>query len=72
MGTIKLFVDIGSTFAKVVAVDLDALDVLSRAQTPSKVEEDVTIGLRKALNEIGNEIDMEAALKMWGGTETWR
>jgi uncharacterized protein (TIGR01319 family) len=59
---VKLLVDIGSTFTKIVAVDLDTLDIISRAQAPSTVEEDVTIGLRKALNEIGKEVDISNLL----------
>ena len=55
---VKLLVDIGSTFTKVVAVNLDTLEIVSRAQAPSTVEEDVTIGLRKAFNEIGKEVDI--------------
>jgi uncharacterized protein (TIGR01319 family) len=42
-------VDFGSTFTKVVSVDLDTATILGRAQHPSTVETDVTIGLDRAI-----------------------
>jgi uncharacterized protein (TIGR01319 family) len=49
-------VDIGSTFTKVVAIDLEKEEVISRVESPSTVEEDVTIGLRKALRKTEKEV----------------
>jgi uncharacterized protein (TIGR01319 family) len=56
MNNIKLLIDIGSTFTKVVAMDLEREEVISRVESPSTVEEDVTIGLRKALSQVGKEV----------------
>jgi uncharacterized protein (TIGR01319 family) len=55
MRCIKLLIDFGSTFTKVVAVDLVKAEVLSRVQVASTVKEDVTIGLREALGKIDAE-----------------
>ena len=55
---LQLLVDFGSTFTKVVAVDLDAVEVIARAQTLSTVAEDVTIGLREALRIIRNKVSI--------------
>lgn len=46
---VALLLDFGSTYTKVVAVDLDAVRLLGTAQAPSTVESDVTVGLREAL-----------------------
>ncbi len=48
-----LFVDFGSTFTKIVLVDLAAETVLGRVQTPSTVETDITVGLKRGLEDIG-------------------
>lgn len=48
-----LFVDFGSTFTKVVLVDLAAETVLGRVQVPSTVETDITVGLRQGIEGIG-------------------
>ena len=53
---LQLLVDFGSTFTKVVVVDLDAVEIIARVQTLSTVAEDVTIGLRKALRIIRNKV----------------
>lgn len=50
---IKVLVDFGSTFTKVVVVDLDKEDIVSRAQSPSTVREDATIGLKESLRKAG-------------------
>lgn len=55
-GHVKLLVDIGSTFTKVVAVDLVREEIVSRVEYPSTVEDDVTVGLIKALKETEKEI----------------
>jgi uncharacterized protein (TIGR01319 family) len=56
MDDIVLLIDIGSTFTKVVAVDLSKEEVLSRVESPSTVEVEVTIGLREALEKVENDI----------------
>ena len=52
MDDIRLLIDFGSTFTKVVAVDLDKVEVMAAARVPSTVETDITIGLEAALKEI--------------------
>jgi uncharacterized protein (TIGR01319 family) len=52
MEDIRLLIDFGSTFTKVVAVNLDKIEVLAAARLPSTVETDITVGLEKALKEI--------------------
>lgn len=56
MGNIQLLVDFGSTFTKVVAVDLIGEEIVSRVQVPSTVDEDITIGLKEALQKIKTDI----------------
>ena len=52
MNTVKLLIDFGSTFTKVVAVDTKEKKILKRVQVPSTVDKDITIGLRQAIEEI--------------------
>jgi uncharacterized protein (TIGR01319 family) len=52
MDDIRLLIDFGSTFTKVVAVDLDKVEVMASARLPSTVETDITVGLEAALKEI--------------------
>ena len=44
-----LFIDFGSTYTKVAAVDLDEDRLIGRAQAPSTVDTDVSQGLSRAL-----------------------
>ncbi|HID87454.1 MAG TPA: MutL protein, partial [Anaerolineae bacterium] len=53
-----LLVDIGSTYTKVVVVDLEAIEILAQGKRVTTVEEDVTLGLEKALAAAG--VDREA------------
>ncbi len=55
MRNVSLLIDFGSTFTKVVAVDLGKNKIITRAQVPSTVEEDITIGLKEALGKIYDE-----------------
>jgi len=52
MDDIRLLIDFGSTFTKVVAVDLDKVEVVATARVPSTVESDITVGLGEALKKI--------------------
>ena len=52
MDDIRLLIDFGSTFTKVVAVDLDRVEVVATARVPSTVDTDITVGLRQALQKI--------------------
>ena len=50
-----MLIDFGSTYTKVVAVDLDKEEILATARVPSTVETDITEGLKKALEVIEGE-----------------
>ena len=54
-----LFIDFGSTFTKVVLMDLDNLLVVGRTQRPSTVDTDITIALNAALEDIRNLLGRE-------------
>jgi uncharacterized protein (TIGR01319 family) len=56
MDDIRLLIDFGSTYTKVVAVDLDKEEVVSTAKVPSTVDTDVTIGLQQALKQISSQV----------------
>ena len=56
MNEMRLLIDIGSTFTKATAVDLDEQVVLACAKSPTTVTQDVTIGLKKALAEVERQI----------------
>ena len=49
MASPALLIDFGSTFTKLIAVDLDKAQLLGRSQAPSTVETDVREGLLRAL-----------------------
>ena len=50
--SVYLLVDFGSTYTKILAVDLAEETILGRAQSPTTIETDVTIGLNEALVEL--------------------
>ena len=50
MCSIALLIDFGSTFTKILAIDLDSEEILAYAQSGTTVETDIMIGLRKALD----------------------
>ena len=58
MTAIRLFIDFGSTFTKVVAMDLDGEEIVERVQVPSTVDTDVTIGLQEALTRLKKQTGM--------------
>ncbi|MGB9857216.1 MAG: methylaspartate mutase accessory protein GlmL [Dictyoglomaceae bacterium] len=47
-----LFFDLGSTFTKVIAFDLEKGEIIGKAKAPSTVNTDINIGLKSALDEI--------------------
>lgn len=47
-----MLIDFGSTFTKVVAVDLEKEEIMATARVPSTVESDITVGLVEALRKI--------------------
>jgi len=55
MDDIRLLIDFGSTFTKVVAVDLNKIEVMATARVPSTVDTDITIGLEEALRKIAEK-----------------
>lgn len=63
MGSVSLLIDFGSTFTKVVAVDLEKEEIISRAQVTSTVEKDITLGLKEALEKINIELNIRHSLK---------
>lgn len=56
MGEKRLLVDIGSTFTKIVAIDLDQEIVLSSVKSPTTIKDGVTIGILEALKAIETQI----------------
>jgi uncharacterized protein (TIGR01319 family) len=50
--SIYLLVDFGSTYTKIIAVDLAKEIILGRSQAPTTVDTDITIGLNKAFSEL--------------------
>jgi uncharacterized protein (TIGR01319 family) len=52
MDDIFLLVDFGSTYTKVIAVDLTKETILGRAQSLSTVQENILIGLQSALGKL--------------------
>ena len=55
MDDIRLLIDFGSTFTKVVAVDLNRIEVMATARVPSTVDTDITLGLEEALKKINGQ-----------------
>ncbi|HOJ92248.1 MAG TPA: methylaspartate mutase accessory protein GlmL [Dictyoglomaceae bacterium] len=49
---LSIFFDIGSTFTKAVAIDLNRDEIIGKAKSPSTVNEDVRIGIKKVLDDI--------------------
>ncbi|MFC1945878.1 methylaspartate mutase accessory protein GlmL [Chloroflexota bacterium] len=60
-----LLIDFGSTFTKVIAVDLEKEEVLGRSQSPTTVQDNMLFGLQHALAQLkaSNPRIDEAALK---------
>ena len=48
--SLALLIDFGSTFTKILAMDLDSEEILAYAQSGTTVDTDIMIGLRKALD----------------------
>ena len=58
-GSLRFLIDFGSTFTKLVVVDLDEESIIGRYQTPSTVRTDITVGLRQVLEAAGKELGVE-------------
>ena len=52
MNDLFLLVDFGSTYTKVIAVDLNTEELIGRAQSPSTVQDNMLIGLRNSLSKL--------------------
>ena len=52
MSDVKLLIDFGSSFTKVIAIDPGENKIIARSQVPSTVDKDITIGLKQALEKI--------------------
>jgi uncharacterized protein (TIGR01319 family) len=52
MAFLALLIDFGSTFTKLIALDLDSAKILGRSQAPSTVQTDVRHGLMRALADL--------------------
>jgi uncharacterized protein (TIGR01319 family) len=55
MKSLKILIDIGSTFTKAVAIDLENETLLSSARAPTTASEDVTIGIGNALKSLAEK-----------------
>lgn len=60
---LRFLIDLGSTFTKLVVVDLDREAIINRYQAPSTVDRDVTIGLKQALSQARKEIGFRDPMK---------
>jgi uncharacterized protein (TIGR01319 family) len=56
---ITIAVDFGSTYTKVVAIDLDNAELLGVTQSPSTVDTDMTIALHKALEKLRTKLGLD-------------
>jgi len=63
MNTVQLLIDFGSTYTKVVAIDLEKEEVAATVKTPSTVETDVMIGLEEALKQVSSFVPVGEAEK---------
>jgi uncharacterized protein (TIGR01319 family) len=74
MGEKRLLIDIGSTFTKMAAIDLDQEIVLAVAKSPTTIKDGVAIGILEALKAIeiqtgfrGNDMEIAACSSAAGG-----
>ncbi len=58
MSTIRIFIDFGSTFTKVVAFDLEKEELVARVQAPTTVDTDIMTGLNDALRLLRETVDV--------------
>lgn len=54
-----LLIDFGSTYTKVLAVDMGKECILGRAQAPTTVDVDITIGLGQALDRLKEQVGQD-------------
>jgi uncharacterized protein (TIGR01319 family) len=63
MDNIRILIDFGSTYTKVVAIDLLETEILAAARVPSTVDTDITLGLQEALKIIGQKTNITSIEK---------
>jgi len=56
--SIFLLVDFGSTYTKIIAVDIDKEIILGTAQSPTTINTDITIGLNNAITDLTKKYDL--------------
>ena len=61
MSDVAILVDFGSTYTKVVAIDLDGERIVSRGKSESTVRTDVTVGLNSALADLEKNSQQKCA-----------
>ena len=57
--TIMLLVDVGSTFTKLAAIDIKNEVLLAKSSSPTTIFTDVSIGFRKALHKLREQLHGE-------------
>jgi len=62
-GELALLIDFGSTYTKVVAIDLERESILGWEHRPTTVEEDITIGLKEALDALHRRLGFTPAYR---------
>ena len=55
MDDIRVLIDFGSTYTKVVAIDLRKVEIIASARVPSTVDTDITLGLEAGLKVISGK-----------------
>lgn len=55
---VRILIDFGSTYTKILAIDLDREILLGRAQALTTVNSDITIGLRSAYAMLLSDYDI--------------
>ena len=55
---VRILIDFGSTYTKILAIDLDREVLLGRAQALTTVDSDITIGLRSAYAMLLSDYDI--------------
>jgi uncharacterized protein (TIGR01319 family) len=60
---LRLLIDFGSTFTKVVVVDLSEEEIVQRYQAPSTVDKDITLGLKQVLAQAQEGIGFKGLRK---------
>jgi len=60
MGSIFTLIDFGSTFTKVTVIDIAEEKILGKAQAPTTVDKDITIGFKEAVKEIEKTTGLRA------------